>query len=94
MACLSGPSERWATLLFTGIQEARTVVRRSTSPYRVRPRVSAADLHLALPRDPRPVPGPHFPGAIHLRMLEQYAAASVIVNERLDVVHISGRGAF
>jgi two-component system, chemotaxis family, CheB/CheR fusion protein len=67
--------------------------RRNSSPYRVTPRPSAADLkpggsrNTASPHDVRALQFSY--GATHLRMLEQYAAASVIVNERLDVVHMS-----
>ena len=67
---------------------------RRTNSHRVMPQLAAAD----------PVAGNGSPttaaradaqkqrfsyGALHVRMLEQYAPASVIVDERLDVVHLS-----
>ncbi|HSJ12791.1 MAG TPA: chemotaxis protein CheB [Longimicrobiales bacterium] len=71
---------------------------RSAAPFRIAPRVSAAD---PLPQ-PGVVPAPAAAhaaapatgqrfsyGALHLRMLEQYAPASVVVDERLEVVHLS-----
>jgi two-component system, chemotaxis family, CheB/CheR fusion protein len=72
------------------------------TPNRVVPRVSAAD---PVPRasgadgaaSARAAPSarPFSYGALHVRMLEQYAPASVIVNERLEVVHLSaGAGRF
>jgi two-component system, chemotaxis family, CheB/CheR fusion protein len=96
-------------VLFLGVSESvgdsglfapigtQRLFRRIVLPYRVPPRVSAAD----------PVPGTAAGGptasddlasrprarfsygAQHVRMLEQYAPASVIVDERLDVVHMS-----
>jgi two-component system CheB/CheR fusion protein len=72
--------------------------RRSASPHRVMARQSAAD-PVAGAGSPAAAPGPaagadaekqRFSyGALHLRMLEQYAPASVIVDERLDVLHLS-----
>jgi two-component system, chemotaxis family, CheB/CheR fusion protein len=74
---------------------AQRLFRRSGAPHRALPRLSAADpqpahpgarLESAVPAAPQP----QFSyGSQHVRMLEQYAPASVIVNERLDVVHLS-----
>jgi two-component system, chemotaxis family, CheB/CheR fusion protein len=76
--------------------------RRSELPLRTKPRLSAADL---LPQAGREVlvvadvPGatePRFSyGPVHVRMLEQYAPASAVVDDRLNVVHLSsGAGRF
>jgi two-component system CheB/CheR fusion protein len=78
---------------------AQRLFRRSTSPYRAVPRLSAADPQ---PRVGRPaaaagrVAAASEPskqsfsyGALHVRMLEQYAPSSAIVDERLNVVHLS-----
>jgi two-component system CheB/CheR fusion protein len=81
--------------LFSALPKtSQRLFRRTTLPYRALPRVAAAD--------PQPGSSPAAPplgsaatsprfsyGALHVRMLEQYASASVIVNERLDVVHMS-----
>jgi two-component system, chemotaxis family, CheB/CheR fusion protein len=75
---------------------AHRLFRRSARPHRVLPRLSSADpiplgVAAAAP-DPVTTPPeePRFSyGALHLRMLDQYAPASVIVNERLDVLHLS-----
>ncbi len=72
---------------------SQRLYRRSSSPYRVLPRISAADPQ-ALDAMPAATSSngsaPNFSyGATHLRLLEQYVPASVIVNERLDVVHMS-----
>jgi two-component system, chemotaxis family, CheB/CheR fusion protein len=77
---------------------AQRLYRRSAASSLPTLRLSAAD-----PRPhtesgaPEPAPAtPAAPqrqrfsyGALHVRMLEQYAPASVIVNERLEVVHMS-----
>jgi two-component system CheB/CheR fusion protein len=65
--------------------------RRSTAPYRAMPRSSAADplprggMAAAIATAPAADPSEQrfSYGALHLRMLEQYAPASMIVNERL-----------
>jgi two-component system CheB/CheR fusion protein len=85
--------------LFSEAGGAQRLYRRSSAPYRVTPRVSAAD---PLPRigasgakpgrhavKERPARERFSYGALHVRMLEQYAPASVIVDERLNVVHLS-----
>jgi two-component system, chemotaxis family, CheB/CheR fusion protein len=81
---------------------AHRLYRRSTTPYRVPPRLSSADpvrvnmadvgtaVTAASTGQAAPAARPRFSyGALHLRMLDQYAPASVIVNERLDVMHLS-----
>jgi two-component system, chemotaxis family, CheB/CheR fusion protein len=80
---------------FVPVTRGRRIYRRNAAPQRAPPRLSAAD----------PQNGPGVPaaaaaearrpqrfayGALHLRMLEQYAPASLVVDERLDVVHRSG----
>jgi two-component system, chemotaxis family, CheB/CheR fusion protein len=82
--------------LFAPIDGAtQRLFRRNAAPYRVMPRLSAADPQPAASAAPEP-PHPLFSyGPLHLRMLEQYAPASVIVNDRLDAVHLSaGAGRF
>jgi two-component system, chemotaxis family, CheB/CheR fusion protein len=97
-------------LLFLGVSESvgesgrfetigdgtKRLYRRSSTPYGVAPRVSAADPVRVggAAAAPEPVFAPAAKsrfshGALHLRMLEQYTPASVIVNERLDVMHLS-----
>ena len=82
------------SVLFAPIAGSKhRLFRRNSSPYRVAPRLSAADLKPGAFRNTTTPTKAHTPqfsyGATHLRMLEQYASASVIVNERLDVVHMS-----
>jgi two-component system, chemotaxis family, CheB/CheR fusion protein len=90
--------------LFTPIAGgSHRLFSRSASPDRVQPRRASAD---PLPKTTLPAPGlpatladsprQQFSyGALHLRMLEQYAPASVVVNDRMDVVHLSaGAGRF
>jgi two-component system CheB/CheR fusion protein len=72
------------------------VFTRNEPPHRGTPRLSAAD-----PRPLGPAPAPEAGGAtdkpgggfsygaLHVRMLEQYAPASAIVDDRLNVVHLS-----
>jgi two-component system, chemotaxis family, CheB/CheR fusion protein len=71
---------------------------RSTAPHRVPPRPSSADPDpkAASPGSVsrtnaarRPAGQPFSYGALHVHMLEAYAPASVIVDERLNVVHLS-----
>ena len=69
--------------------------RRSATPLRSVSRVSSADPQpggagTAAPGAARVGGRERFSyGALHVRMLEQYATASAIVDERLDVVHLS-----
>ena len=91
------------SVLFVSAGEGKErLYQRNLAPNRVAPRVSAAD---PMPRSgqgnggtaPAAAPAPQrfSYGAMHVRMLEQYAPASAIVNERLDVVHLSaGAGRF
>jgi two-component system, chemotaxis family, CheB/CheR fusion protein len=76
--------------------------RRSATPYRVPPRLSSADpvrvgaagTSASGPAAPRAKPR-FSDGALHFRLLDQYVPASVVVNERLDVMHLSaGAGRF
>jgi two-component system, chemotaxis family, CheB/CheR fusion protein len=81
---------------FVPVAATQRVYRRDAAQNRVLPRLSAAD--------PPPLPGvppadsvdgrrPHRfgYGALHLRMLERYTAASLVVDEQLEVVHLAGR---
>ena len=83
--------------------DSQRLYRRSALPYRVTPRASAADpvtragspSAAAVPVMTEPVRQRFSFGALHLRMLEQYAPASAVVDERLNVVHLSaGAGRF
>ncbi|HEU4456704.1 MAG TPA: chemotaxis protein CheB [Longimicrobium sp.] len=81
--------------LFAPAAGRQRIYRRDAAPRRTPPRLSSAD--------PRPRPGavPEADGdgqargfsygALHLRMLEAYAPPSLVVDERLEVVHLSGR---
>ncbi|HEX6368926.1 MAG TPA: chemotaxis protein CheB [Longimicrobium sp.] len=73
------------------------IYRRDDASHRLPSRVSTADLPR---RAAAMVPGaasevhrsPGFSyGALHLRLLESYAPPSLVVDERLQVVHLSGR---
>ncbi|HEX7241094.1 MAG TPA: chemotaxis protein CheB, partial [Longimicrobiaceae bacterium] len=81
--------------LFVPAAGPQRIYHRDASPRRALPRISAAD----------PAPRPAGPpagaadgrraqgfsyGALHLRMLEAYAPPSLVVDEGLEVVHLSG----
>ncbi|HET7228779.1 MAG TPA: chemotaxis protein CheB [Longimicrobium sp.] len=78
--------------LFAPADGPRRLYRRNAAPPRVPPRLSAADPKA--PPAPHPAGGrrraPFAYGPLHLRLLEAYAPASLVVNERLEVVHLSG----
>jgi two-component system CheB/CheR fusion protein len=79
--------------LFAPVARAQRIYRRDASQHRVPPRLSAADPPAAAPPaanggGDRPRQGFSF-GALHLGMLEAYAPPSLVVNERLEVVHLS-----
>jgi two-component system CheB/CheR fusion protein len=79
--------------LFVPVAGAERLYRRDAAPHRVPPRLSAADPPRragppAAPGPERRQPGFSY-GALHLRMLEAYAP-SLVVDERLQVVHLSG----
>jgi two-component system CheB/CheR fusion protein len=83
-----------ASALFTAVPgTTHRLFRRNTAPYRVQPRTSTADLRplagLATVASPVVPAATYSYSTMHLRMLEQYAPPSVVVNERLDVVHMS-----
>ncbi|MFL5381552.1 MAG: chemotaxis protein CheB [Longimicrobiaceae bacterium] len=81
--------------LFAPEAGAERLYRRDDAPQRVPPRPSAADpaRHSAGP-PPAARGGRHRTGfsygALHLRMLEAYAPPSLVVDEGLEVVHLSG----
>ncbi|HSU13587.1 chemotaxis protein CheB [Longimicrobium sp.] len=78
--------------LFAQAAPGQRLYRRNAGP-RVPPRLSAADPRARgapAPGDGAPQRGPFAYGPLHLRMLEAYAPASLVVNERLEVVHLSG----
>ncbi|HSJ31389.1 MAG TPA: chemotaxis protein CheB [Longimicrobiales bacterium] len=88
--------------MFTAVADGRQrLFRRNAAPHRPLPRLSAADPQ---PGTAGTVPAADTPdpararfsyGSLHVRMLEQYAPASIIVNEHLDTVHLStGAGRF
>jgi two-component system, chemotaxis family, CheB/CheR fusion protein len=77
--------------------KAQRLYNRKTTPQQVPPRLSSADpVRGGAAVAPvsvvaaAPSAQPRFSyGALHVRMLDQYAPASLIVNERLDVLHLS-----
>ncbi len=82
--------------LFAPVAGPQRIFRRDAARHRTLPRHSAADplptaagLASRVEGD-RSRQGFSF-GALHLRMLEAYAPPSLVVNERLEVVHLSGR---
>jgi two-component system CheB/CheR fusion protein len=85
---------------FAQAAAGQRIYRRDTAPHRLLARPPAADPppRQALPRDgAEDGAHPHgfSYGSLHLRMLEAYAAPSLVVDERLEVVHLSpGAGRF
>lgn len=82
--------------LFARVAGQQRIFRRDAGRHRAPPRHPAADPR---PVAVRPLPGAEGDrapqgfsfGALHLRMLEAYAPPSLVVDERLEVVHLSGR---
>jgi two-component system CheB/CheR fusion protein len=68
--------------------QQRVIPRQSTADPEERPRLTAGNDGVPWKTAARKQPFSY--GALHVRMLEQYAPASVIVDEHLDVVHLSG----
>ena len=80
--------------LFVPVAGAERLYRRDAAPHRAPARLSAADPPRragppAAPGKERRQPGFSY-GALHLRMLEAYAPPSLVVDEALEVVHLSG----
>lgn len=78
---------------FVPVAARERLYRRNAAPQRVPSRLSAADppARPATPGDGAGARGEGFAyGPLHLRMLEEYAPPSLVVNERLEVVHLSG----
>jgi two-component system, chemotaxis family, CheB/CheR fusion protein len=78
--------------------DGQRIYQRSTAPHRAAPRPSSADPQPGSGSpggQSRVGPASHAStrrfsyGALHVRMLEAYAPASVIVDERLNLVHLS-----
>ena len=87
--------------LFAPIADGKQrLFRRNAAKYRVIPRASAADPQpgatSAVPDARSEQPEARFSyGSMHVRLLEQYAPASIVVNDELDTVHLSpGAGDF
>lgn len=81
---------------FSPAAGAQRIYRRGAATHRALPRLSAADPAArpgAAPAESGDAvtPQPFSYGALHLRMLEEYAPPSLVVDERLEVVHLSGR---
>jgi len=81
--------------LFAPVAAAQRIYRRGPGPHRVPPRLSAADPPVrpgaaTAAQGDATAPGFSY-GALHLRLLEAYAPPSLVVDERLEVVHLSGR---
>ncbi|MQA91521.1 MAG: chemotaxis protein [Gemmatimonas sp.] len=81
---------------FTPAGDRQRIYRRDDTPHHALPRLAAADLH-ATPdaattsRTVDRAGAPFSYGSLHLGMLETYAPASLIVDEKLDIVHRSAR---
>ncbi|HWK90395.1 MAG TPA: chemotaxis protein CheB, partial [Longimicrobium sp.] len=79
---------------FTPAAGRHRIYRRDAHPHGVLARPSAADPPAPAPRPATDGGGPRSPGfpygALHLRMLESYAPPSLVVDERGQVVHLSG----
>jgi two-component system CheB/CheR fusion protein len=81
--------------LFTAVKRTQRLYRRTATPRRLPLRLSAADppprlaARLAAIGDDSPPRGFSY-GALHLRMVEDYAPPSLVVNERGEIVHLSG----
>jgi two-component system CheB/CheR fusion protein len=90
---LGGSESAGESGLFASADGGQRLYRRNAAPRRVPPRLSAAD--------PPPRGEPRAFGAdgadhaafaygpLHLRLLEEYAPPSLVVNDRLEVVHLS-----
>ncbi|HEX2188244.1 MAG TPA: chemotaxis protein CheB [Longimicrobiaceae bacterium] len=80
--------------LFAPVAGRHRIYRRDAAQHRVPPRLSAADPPPAGPPaangGERARQGFSF-GSLHLRMLEAYAPPSLVVDETLEVVHLSAR---
>lgn len=83
--------------LFAPAAPRERIYRRDDAPRRTPPRLSAADPRTLLGAPPGGdgdgdgrARGFSY-GALHLRLLEAYAPPSLVVDERLEVVHLSGR---
>ncbi|HEU0301112.1 MAG TPA: chemotaxis protein CheB [Longimicrobium sp.] len=82
--------------LFTAAAGTQRLYRRADTPRRVPPRLSAADPPPRRAARPAAAGGDDSPargfsyGALHLRMVEDYAPPSLVVDERLEIVHLSG----
>ncbi len=80
--------------LFVPVAEAQRIYRRDASSQRVPPRLSAVDplsRSVAQSGATRHGLGPtdFSYGARHLRLLEAYAPPSLVVDERMEIVHLS-----
>ncbi|HEU0080282.1 MAG TPA: CheR family methyltransferase, partial [Longimicrobiaceae bacterium] len=82
--------------LFAPAAGPQRIFRRDAARHRTPPRHASADPRPTAARPPSGVEGDRSRqgfsfGALHLRMLEAYAPPSLVVDERLEVVHLSGR---
>ncbi len=82
--------------LFAPAAGPQRIFRRDAARHRTPPRHPAAPPLPTSVRPPSGVEGDRSRqgfsfGALHLRMLEAYAPPSLVVDERLEVVHLSGR---
>lgn len=82
--------------LFVAVAEPHRIYRRDARPHRVPPRLSTADPPAR--RAPRSdggedalAPTDFSYGARHVRLLEAYAPPSLIVNEQMEIVHLSAQ---
>ncbi len=85
-----------STKHFAPVADRQRIYRRDNKPHHALPRLAAADLKAA-PEAATPgrtadrATASFSYGSLHLRMLESYAPASLIVDEKLEVVHRSAR---
>jgi two-component system CheB/CheR fusion protein len=82
--------------LFAPAAGPQRIFRRDAARHRTPTRHPPADPRPTAVRPPSEVAGDRSRqgfsfGALHLRMLEAYAPPSLVVDERLEVVHLSGR---
>jgi two-component system CheB/CheR fusion protein len=84
---------------FVQAAAGQRLYRRDGAPHRLLPRPAASDPPHRPSAQAGPADGPHphgfSYGALHLRLLEAYAPPSLVVDERMEVVHLSpGAGRF
>ncbi|HUF11583.1 MAG TPA: chemotaxis protein CheB [Longimicrobiales bacterium] len=83
--------------LFVQVADEQRIYRRDDSPHPAPPRLSSVDPSrpsasgVPASTTPPPRPADFSWGGLHLRMLEAYAPPSLIVDQQLNIVHLSGK---